>query len=395
MRRITADYIFPVSSAPIKNGIVEVDDYGTIINIIDTAGKPTESAYLEHYNGVLVPGFVNAHCHLELSVYKQFPFEAEGLPAFIKKIVSSRNQPEEMQLKAIVDADAEMCNNGIVAVGDISNNSLSFETKQRSTIDYYTFVEVFKMGSNDIADTIKGGHKLVSQAHDLSLKASIVPHAPYTVTPNLYKAIQAAYQSENLVYSIHNQETPSEDAMYIDQSGDLVNLFQSWGSDMSIFPTTGKSSLQSTASFFPEGHNKLLIHNTFSTEHDFSFIKSWLRNTFLVLCPNSNLIIEKQLPNIPAMLNAGLCMALGTDSYASNHQLSVLSEMLTIHEHFPTISFQSLLQMATLNGAKALKVDHCFGRLEIGMKPGLNLITNFDYQTSNITKKSNVKVLLP
>jgi cytosine/adenosine deaminase-related metal-dependent hydrolase len=82
MRRLSAHYIFPVDTPPLKNGVIEIDDDGTILNIIDTHGKNKESAGTEFYNGILVPGFINTHCHLELSYLKGKITPQKGLASF-------------------------------------------------------------------------------------------------------------------------------------------------------------------------------------------------------------------------------------------------------------------------------------------------------------------------
>ncbi|MDA3778703.1 MAG: hypothetical protein PF487_00480 [Bacteroidales bacterium] len=91
MRRISANYVFPVSGKALKNGIVEIDDEGIIRNIIDTHGKLNESRKLEFYNGIIVPGFVNTHCHIELSYLKNKIKKGTGLAEFIKQVAQNRN----------------------------------------------------------------------------------------------------------------------------------------------------------------------------------------------------------------------------------------------------------------------------------------------------------------
>ncbi len=394
MRKITADYIYPVSSKPLKNGIVIVGNKGEILDLIDTQGSIQEVANLEHYNGIIVPGFVNAHCHLELSYFKHLEMvSTRGLPHFIKNIVSLRDQPEAMQLEAIAEADCEMRDNGIVAVGDISNSAVSFKIKADSTIDYYTFLEVFTMGQKSIYDIMNEAQHLLSLLKNLSLSSSIVPHAPYSVPPQLYDAILKTFNDSSQLYSVHNQETTSENSFY-HKSGALYDMFLSWGVDLSVYPHTKQSSIRSTAGFFPVSNHKLLIHNIFTTKEDIHFLLETSNNIHFVLCPNSNLLIEQQLPNVPLLIESGLNIALGTDSYASNQQLSILSEMQTLSKSFPDIAFEILLEMACINGAKALKYENKFGSIEKGKTPGLNLITSFDYDQKKLSNKSKLKVLV-
>jgi len=105
----------------------------------------------------------------------------------------------------------------------------------------------------------------------------------------------------------------------------------------------------------------------------------------------SNLFIENKLPDINLFLEFSDKIALGTDSLASNKSLSILNEMKQINKVDPTIAFDKLLQWASLNGAKALKIDHHYGSLEKGKTPGVNLISNFDFDVMQITENSAVK----
>ena len=118
-----------------------------------------------------------------------------------------------------------------------------------------------------------------------------------------------------------------------------------------------------------------------------------MENTWFALCPNSNLFIEDQLPPISLFRSENLNICLGTDSLASNNEISVLSEMLTIQNHFPEIRLEELLKWACINGAKALRIESEFGSFEKGKNPGINLITGVDLQTLRLTEKSSVKRL--
>ncbi|MEM6699490.1 MAG: S-adenosylhomocysteine deaminase, partial [Bacteroidota bacterium] len=141
MRKITADKIYTISGKPIEKGVVVLDENGKI-TAVNTRAEHDE-ATLEKYQGAIVPGFVNTHCHLELSHMKGKVNTGTGLIPFISSVVQFRDFPEEVILSEIERADQEMWENGIVAVGDISNKLDTRATKEKSKIRYYTFVEMF------------------------------------------------------------------------------------------------------------------------------------------------------------------------------------------------------------------------------------------------------------
>ena len=147
MKKLSADRIYPVSSEPIEGGVVIVDDDGKILAVEQAAEH--DPATVQHFSGAIVPGFVNAHCHLELSHMKGVAPTGTGLLPFLKTVVNYRDVSEEQILEAIENGDREMWENGIQAVGDICNKADTAATKARSRIRYFSFVEMFDFLQND------------------------------------------------------------------------------------------------------------------------------------------------------------------------------------------------------------------------------------------------------
>jgi len=393
MRKISASYIFPVISKPLKQAILVISDNGEILEIIDTGGKLRETESLEYYNGIIVPGFINSHCHVELSYMKGLIEKANGLPDFLMQLSQKRRTLPEDIHEIIKSADEEMKSEGIVAVGDISNDDFSFKTKKNSSIYYHTFIEVYWPSSNRAVKLFEKAEKLYNSLVELNLAASIVPHTPYSVSPALFEMVYQHANKLTGIFSIHNQETASENELFLSHTGAIRELFENIGADMSEIKITGKSSLQSVASYFPVHQNILLIHNIYTGQHDIDFAKNKFEKLYWVICPKSNLIIENKLPDIDLFLKNNLNLAVGTDSYSSNTKLSILDEIKTLSDHYPHLPLELLIKWSTLNGAKALNIENIFGSFEKGKKPGVNLITNIDFENMKLTQTSSVKVL--
>ncbi|SFH30316.1 amidohydrolase family protein [Pedobacter insulae] len=365
---ISANIIYPVSEPPIENGVIAVDDDGSIHAVLTNE----QAQHLEnviHYEGVLVPGFVNTHCHLELSHLQGKIKEKIGLTGFIQSLLSIRQQPEDLVIAAIERADQEMKANGIVAVGDISNQLISKEVKLRSEIYYHTFVEVF--GFNRPAKpTIEDGLQL--KYDFMPLKSSIVPHAPYSVSAELFEEIAKA-TTANDILTIHNQETPSENELFETGTGSFAEFLAELGISQSEAHNSSESSLSYHLPKLPKSVNTLMVHNTFTGKGDVDFAKRTHQQLFWCLCPNANLYIEDTLPDVMLLQNEAVKITLGTDSLASNQQLNILAEMQTLQTN-KAIPFQTLLTWATLNGAEFLGIDSQYGSLSVGKKPGIILI---------------------
>lgn len=395
LRKITADYIFPISSPPIKNGVLIFDEKGTIVDLIDPAKTDLNFEDVQLFCGLLCPGFVNTHCHLELSWMKGRIPEKTGLADFVIHIEKQKKlRNEDEVFEAIANADNEMRKNGIVAVGDISNTSYSFDTKSNSPIDYYTFIEVYGSMPWLANEKFEKAFEIHQQlTGKFRLKGSISPHATYSVSEPLFLKIKAFAEKHQNILSIHHQESEAENHFFKDKSGWIIENMKNIGIDYSWFEATGNSPLESIAATVPADNPILLVHNTFSTEENIDFAQSYFENISWCFCPNANLYIENKLPDVQLFARKNVKITLGTDSLASNHELSILDEMKTLTGAFPEIPLEEILKWGTLNSAEFLGLGHKFGSFEKGKTPGINLISLKNDRKIQLSKESKVKVI--
>jgi len=373
MKKISADFIYPITSDPIKNGVIVLDEVGKILAIED--GQDHDPASLEKHTGIIIPGFVNTHCHLELSHMRGKVGTGTGLIPFITNVVKFRDFPEAEILDAIRQADEEMYQGGIVAVGDISNKTDTAAQKMASSIQYHTFVEMFDFLNDGLTDSEFEKYMTVfsDQAGTDGNKKTVVPHAPYTVSERLFQKINDVNQVGQTV-SIHNQETPAENELFETGKGAFVNFYENFGMPLKTFVPSYKPSIHYAIKHMNPLCKTLFVHNTLTTTTDIEAAHSWSPNVYWATCPNANLYIENRLPNYQAFLDADARMTIGTDSLTSNWQLSIFEEMKTIARFKSYVPFQTLLKWATINGAEALGYEQSLGSLEIGKKPGLVLL---------------------
>ena len=369
---LSASWVYPVSAEPLRNGIVAVSDDGTITDVWTAQqGEARNIKGIKFYDGVLVPGLVNTHCHLELSHLAGKIPEHTGLPGFVQRVMQQR-QASEIEIEEAMElADQQMYGNGIVATGDISNQIYSKGVKLKSKIYYHTFVEAMGFNPGRAAELIQKA--IETRDRFLPLRATIVPHAPYSVSAELFKEIKKASGTGEESVSIHNQETLDENLFFESKQGHFLKLYEFLGLDIGFFEAKGKTSLQSYLPFLSGEARTLLVHNTFTSKQDVVFAQQQHQRLYWCLCPGANLYIENRLPDVALLRDAGVTITLGTDSLASNHQLNILAEMKVLQE-LKEIPFEELLQWATLNGAAFLGVEAQFGSFEKGKKPGVNLI---------------------
>ncbi|MFA5245880.1 MAG: amidohydrolase family protein [Pedobacter sp.] len=374
LRYLSAGYILPVSSAPIKDGVVVMNEEGRIIDLMDAENAVAVADQTERYDGIIVPGFVNAHCHLELSHMKAQLPRGLGLPSFIRSVITRRAAEPDEVLKAMEEYDKLMFENGIVAVGDISNNALSKSVKQKSKIYYHTFAELLGF---DPMRAEAAFHRALSLKDEFSpLPVSIVPHAPYSASKELFQILKEYSSGQDNLITIHNQECAQENEFFLNKTGDFIDFYKFLNQDISFFEPQLRTSLQTVLPLLSDEQKIMLVHNTFTDAEDIRFACLSGKEIYWCFCPNANLYIENRLPDINLFQDSGFKMTIGTDSLASNEKLCILSEIQTIQTYFPEFKFTTLLEWATLNGAMFLGVQDRFGSIEKGKTPGLNLIRN-------------------
>ena len=389
MRIIQASYIIPLNAAPIENGYLFIEDDGTIIHLTDIA--PISNDFeVEVYEGIVCPGFINTHCHLELSHMKEVMPEGTGLPEFVSQIPTRRNECILDPVASVKAGNQEMIDAGIVAVGDISNTTDTLELKKSSAIKYHSFVEIFGLDKSQGHRLLADGMKVVEDYRAAELSASLVPHAPYSLSPTLLEGIYS--KSKDQILTIHHQETSSENEMFIDSKGDLADLFGGKGLDISSQMGFGKNSSQySLLQYLPKDQKVLLVHNTCSEASDINQVEEHFTNAYWCTCPKANWYIERALPNYDLWREKNLKITVGTDSLASNDTLSILEELKLIQKNFSHISTEELLVWACKNGADFFGYDD-LGSFSTGNKPGVILIENVEGVM--LTEQSSAKVLV-
>ncbi len=369
-KKFRADLLF--TGNQLLNGadqvlITKVD--GTIEAILPVSEAGDD---IQHFNGILSPGFINAHCHLELSHMKGMIPAHTGLQEFVKQIVALRQVAPEAIQEAIVLAEAEMMANGIVAVGDISNTLDTLTQKAKHNLAYYSFVELYDLDPTRAADKIEAGLEIQKQFQENCVRASLVPHAPYSVTNDLWNLLSAHFGIHTI--SLHNQETPDENDFFKTKTGSFLGMYERTKVNLDFFEATGLSSLQSVLPIFKNAHHGILVHNSFTSAEDIQAVHAAMDNAFWCLCPNANQYIEQTMPPVELLRSEKAKMVIGTDSYASNWSLNILDELKTIQQYHPQIPLAEMLSWATINGAYALQMDKQLGSFEKGKQPGVVLI---------------------
>ena len=387
--RIAASFVYTLDATePIRNGYVEYEDDGTV-TAVGTCEDISSEAHF--HDGALVPGFVNAHCHVELSHLHGKFRKGTGMAGFIDQINELRDWAGRDVKSALVkDWMDKMWADGVSAMADISNDDSSFDVKSSHPMYTRTFLEVF--GSEPhMCDGVMADVKALNDVADKAgIDAAPTPHSCYTMSPQLLSASAAAGLEKGFL-SYHSQESQEEEDLLISGSGAMYENRKRSG--MSTPPVTGESSLKyfidrlAAAKPAPYDEHVLLVHNVCLSQDDIDAARKVMNHVYWAVCPLSNIFIHNALPPIPLMRANGLDIMVGTDSLSSNDDLDMVKELYCLHDNFKEVPMTELLGWACLNGARFLSKDDVLGTLAPGKKPGLVFIDKLD-EEGNLTSES-------
>ncbi|MBM3419635.1 MAG: amidohydrolase family protein [Bacteroidetes bacterium] len=388
MKLFSAQYVITCSGPPLVRPLIETAGDGTVISVTDTGGNLPERSSLAYYNGIIVPGFVNCHCHLELSHYRNRIGVGTGLTNFIGAIRRLRENEPAGAVEEAVKYDSLMAATGVVACADICNGTGSFRAKESSSIEYVSLIEVFGINPESAGRRYGEALAVAREALHRQLRHNMTPHSAYSMSLPLMKMV-SEYPHGDPVSSIHFMESESEKALLQWHEGDLFEYYRGSGinEDNLVLPESHSDAILNHTS--AEG-NLILVHNTFA---DASTVREVNKrgNTWWCLCAGSNLYITGKMPPVRMLRDEQCNIVVGTDSLASNSTLSITNELRILQDAFPELSLEELVKWACLNGARALGMDSWAGSIEPGKRPGLVLIEGADLAGKRLLPGSKAK----
>jgi cytosine/adenosine deaminase-related metal-dependent hydrolase len=379
-----SDLIITNDGPPLREGIVELNEDGLIVSVF----QDDSFHDFKYVEGVLIPGLVNAHCHLELSHLKgQIPAHTNGMAGFIDQIFSLRaNTNDDACREAMIANDKAMYDEGIVAVGDISNSSITIDVKKESGIHYHTFVEVMGMSDALAESRFENGVQLLNRfvENDLS-SVSLALHAPYSISKKLIQLVNT-YLKSNSPSSIHINESDDELVFCKSKVGPLKEVFEKYKLPVQDFDNlTQETVLIDVVKELTNAAPLILVHNVKTDLAEIEKSNQLNANLYWCLCVQANEYITGQAPDLKIFNSDSLNVVVGTDSLASNTNLSVWEELKIISRLNNQIPFERLIKWATINGAKALQQNNKLGKIKPGYAPGLVQISNINFENPVIT----------
>ena len=373
MNRIAAEYLYTgTRPEPLRNGYVEYTEDGTIVS----AGVCRDPASEQDFRkGALMPGFVNSHCHLELSHLKGKFRKGTGMSGFINQINELRDftSAENRMAEAARWLDI-LWRQGVSAMADISNCDETFMMKSASPLYTRTFLEVFGTEPEDCGQVIASVRNLAEKAASYGIDAAPPPsrvlyHEPGTSYGSLSRRSGCRVSLLSFGRELRGRRADGE------RTGPLAENYR--GRNLSTPPVTGRQSLFYFIDRLLKVHQPpfdehiLLVHNVCLTQEGIDYASGYLKNVWWAVCPLSNIFIHNSLPPIPLMRKNGLGITVGTDSLSSNDTLDMVREMYCLQQAFPEVPLGEIVVWATRNGACFLSKQEELGSFTEGLRPGI------------------------
>uniref|UniRef100_A0A7V4JP67 Amidohydrolase n=1 Tax=Thermodesulfobacterium geofontis TaxID=1295609 RepID=A0A7V4JP67_9BACT len=371
---IRAKWIFPILSQPILDGAVEIKNK-KIINVgkfKEVSKEAILAKTIDFGETIILPALVNAHTHLELSAlrFKISPPSGDFI-SWVKNVIKLKENLSLVEIKESAKAVLyHFWKEGIGIVGDVGNTALTLDLLCNSTFYGYFFHEVI---------SFKGGYNLKEiqvKSPSPNFKITYSAHAPYSVSPLLLQAIKSYNKKRKKLFCIHCAESIEEIKFLEKGEGPLLEFLKErvqWNENF-VPPRVSPIKYLNSLKLLDE--DTLLVHVIHIDEKDLEILKN--TKPKICICLKSNLFIGVGIPRLKELLSAGLDVCIGTDSLASNDQISIWEEMKTIYTYYPDISPEEILKIATFKGAKVLGFDK-MGAILAGYNPNMLVVEIRDY----------------
>jgi cytosine/adenosine deaminase-related metal-dependent hydrolase len=360
VKRLHAGWVVPVVGPPLRDGVVAVD--GGRVAWIGPAGEGPAGEDEDLGAGVLLPGFVNAHTHLELSHLAGTVGPAPFVP-WVRALIAARagETPESVRAAARM-AIASAAASGTSAVGDVSNGLQHLGDLAQSRLRAVVFHELIGWDPVRAEEALAWSRARRAELPELpGLEVRLAAHAPYSCSPRLLSLMAAAGGPA----AIHLAESAAESRFLADGGGEFAQFLAERGLGHVAFAGGARSPVDHAEACGILHPGLVIAHGVQTDAADHALLAG--RGVHVALCPRSNLALGNGLPPLPALLAAGVQVALGTDSLASAPSLDLLAEALELHRAFPAVEPAALVRAATLGGAAALGLaDH--GRIAPGAR---------------------------
>jgi cytosine/adenosine deaminase-related metal-dependent hydrolase len=365
VRTLKARYVFPARGEPIADGAVTIAD-GRIVRV----GKADGQGALEDLGNVaLLPGFVNAHTHLDLSqLDRPLGAPGDGMAAWIRRVIEFRRGPGGSRALAVERGLRESIAGGVTTLGDIVQPGGEWPATTGPSPDATRFLELIAPTAARVAPMLKEARRYLERAG--TTRVGLSPHAPYTVHPDLLAAAIDLSAQQRIPLAFHLAESPEELQLLDSAGGPIRELLEELGGWEPSLVRPGTRSLDYLRKLCG-AHRALVIHGNYLDAEEIALLGNHAARMAVVYCPRTHARFGHRPYPLEEFLAAGATVAVGTDSRASSPDLSVLAELRFVARAYPELGRDVVLELGTLRAARALGLDADRGSLEPGKRADL------------------------
>ena len=381
MLTLRARYVFPVASPPLQDATVTVDR-GRIVHV---GNAPASADLLDLGNVALLPGLVNAHTHLEFSqLTSPIGRPGSGMAEWIRDVVAYRRQSASTATDAAIRTGLTEClTQGVTTVGEIAQPGWPTRVVAESQINTTVFLELLAPVSQRVGPAIEHAHDHIRAAsRSTAWRPGLSPHTPFTVHPSLLDAAISLSAQHAIPLAFHLAESADEMELLASGGGPLRNLLEelgAWQPGLIQPDSRPVDYLRRLAA----AHRTLIIHGNYLDAEEIALLAQYRQRMSVVYCPRTHAWFGHRPYPLQEMLDAGVCVALGTDSRASSPDLSLLAEMRQVAHDHPQVGRDIVLQLATIHAAQSLGLSPQIGSLEPGKWADLTAIQLPDHDAAD------------
>lgn len=358
---LTAVWVVPVARPPIRDGRVVVEgEQVAWVGAPSDPGAPTGAAH-DLGRGVLLPGLVNAHCHVELSHLRGKLDRAHGFAQWVEQLVALRSADGPGAVRAAAaKAIRQMQGTGTVAVGDVSNDLAHLDLLAASRLIAVVFHELLGWNPARAAAIVEGADARRLGRLGGGVEVRLAAHAPHSVSPALFGELV----KRGGPAAVHLAESAEEVRFLLRGDGAWMRFLERRGLGDLPFDPPGVSPVRYLDELGALRPGLVAAHCVYVDDADRARLAA--KGVHVAVCPRSNLNLGVGIPDVPELLAAGVRLCLGTDSLASVDTLDLIDDATVLHEEFPELDPAVIVEMATAGGARALGLKD-YGAIAPGM----------------------------
>jgi aminodeoxyfutalosine deaminase len=382
---VRARVVVTMDGPPIENGAVRVRE-DEIIEV----GKFSEltsgaDEIVDLGDQILLPGLINAHCHLDYTCLRGEIPPPQLFTDWIRAINAEKAKLSPEDYVASIDAGfREAKDFGTTTIANLTAFP-ELITRVQAAIRTWWFTELIDVrrqfeNLTALSSQVLPEQEIVDRALGslkMTRRKGLAPHAPFTASANLYRCCEKMAQRENILLTTHLAESREEMQMFCDASGPLYNFLKDIGRDMSDCGATTPLGAFLRTLHVPQRDRSvraeraeplgitapwIVAHLNDLNESDFVLLAKMPQKLSIVHCPRSHAYFRHSDFEFERLTDLGFNICLGTDSLASNEDLSLFAEMRMFHPRLHDQP-QKVLEMVTVNAARALGIENSLGKL--------------------------------